>query len=54
MADEPNIIPMIRIARWLAIGLLICFAVALYFRNGTRLPPMTEAGPVGVPADSAP
>ena len=54
MADEPNIIPTIRIARWIALGLILCFAIALYFREGTHLPPMTAATSASTPADSAP
>jgi hypothetical protein len=54
MADEPTIIPMIRIVRWVALGLLLCFAIALYFRSGTRLPPITAAGPAGAATDTAP
>jgi hypothetical protein len=48
MADESNVLPTSRIARWFAIGTLIVFAVALYFRDGRRVPPLT-----GTPAPSA-
>ena len=41
MSDDTNIIPPVRLARWAAIVLIICLAVALYFRDGRRLPPIT-------------
>jgi hypothetical protein len=40
--------------RWAAIVLLICFAVALYFRDGTHLPPISATASAGASADSAP
>jgi len=46
MADETHDLPTTRLARWIAIGVVIVFAVALYFRDGRRLPPLTSpAGP---------
>ncbi len=45
MADESNLLPMSRIVRWVAIGILICLAVALYFRDGLRLPPLSTPAP---------
>ena len=38
MADEPNVISTIRIARWLTLAVLLVGGIVLYFRNGTRLP----------------
>jgi len=46
MADESPQLPVSRLARWIAIAGVIVFAVALYFRDGRRLPPLTSpAGP---------
>jgi len=46
MADETHELPTTRLARWIAIAGVIVFAVALYFRDGRRLPPLTSpAGP---------
>ncbi len=46
MAEEAADLPTSRLARWIAIGAVIVFAVALYFRDGRRLPPLTSpAGP---------
>ena len=52
MPEESAVLPPSRIVRWLAIGVLIGLAVALYFREGTRLAPVTGAAP-GAAADSA-
>jgi len=38
MPDEPNLIPPIRLLRWLLLAILIAAGVALYFRHGIRLP----------------
>lgn len=58
MADESNLVPPARVVRWLAIGALILFAVALYFRDGRRLAPLgaEPAAPSAPPppADRAP
>jgi dienelactone hydrolase len=43
MGDESNVLPTSRVARWIAIAGLIAFAVALYFRDGRRLPPVTAS-----------
>ncbi len=43
MADESNVLPTSRVARWIAVAGLIAFAVALYFRDGRRLPPVTAS-----------
>jgi hypothetical protein len=45
MADD---LPPSRIVRWMVLGAVILFAVSLYFRWGTRVPP------VSTPAASAP
>jgi hypothetical protein len=42
MADEAPELPTSRLARWIAIAGVIVFAVALYFRDGRRLPPLTN------------
>jgi hypothetical protein len=41
MADESHDLPPSRIARWVAIAAVIAFTVALYFRDGRRVPPLT-------------
>jgi hypothetical protein len=43
MADELSVLPTTRIARWTVIGALIAFTVALYFRDGRQVPPLTGA-----------
>ncbi len=48
MADELNEMPPSRIVRWIAVGLLILFAVVLYFRDGRDLSPL-EATPAAAP-----
>jgi len=42
MAEEAADLPTSRLARWIAIAAVIVFAVALYFRDGRRLPPLTS------------
>ncbi|HEX9282805.1 MAG TPA: hypothetical protein VF882_03385 [Gemmatimonadales bacterium] len=58
MPDESNVLPTSRVARWLAIGALILLAVALYFRDGRRLAPLTAppagSAPAPAPAPVAP
>jgi hypothetical protein len=52
MADESNVLPTSRIARWIGIGAVIVFTVALYFHDGRRVPPLTgapSAAPSGQP-----
>jgi hypothetical protein len=44
MADELSDLPTSRLARWIAIAVVIVFAVALYFRDGRRVPPLTNPG----------
>ena len=51
MPDESNDIPVGRLVRWLALGALILFAVALYFRDGRRVVPF---GAAPVAADTLP
>jgi hypothetical protein len=41
MPDESSALPTSRIARWTVIGALIAFTVALYFRDGRRVAPLT-------------
>jgi len=41
MPDESPVLPPSRLARWLAIAAVIAFAVALYFRDGRNVPPLT-------------
>ena len=40
MPDESPVLAPSRIARWLAIAAVIVFTVALYFRDGRRVPPV--------------
>jgi hypothetical protein len=54
MADESSPLPTTRIARWTVIGALIVFTVALYFRDGRQVPPLTgapAAAPTSQPAN---
>ncbi len=41
MADESTVLPPSRIVRWMLLGGVILFAVALYFRSGRTLPPVS-------------
>src|SRR5436305_14892435 len=41
MPDESPVLPPSRMARWLAIAAVIAFTVALYFRDGPHVPPLT-------------
>jgi hypothetical protein len=52
MADESNLgaIPAARALRWGAFALLVLAAVALYFRDGRRVPPF--AAPAAPAVDS--
>lgn len=43
MPDESNVIPPARLVRWTVIGVLVLFAVVLYFRHGRELPPLGAA-----------
>jgi len=45
MADESNIISTIRLARWLALAVLLVGGIVLYFRSGTTLPPFGSVEP---------
>ncbi|MGH7570155.1 MAG: hypothetical protein ACREL9_14490 [Gemmatimonadales bacterium] len=49
MADESDEMPPSRVVRWIAVGLLILFAIVLYFRDGRDLPPL-DATPAAAPA----
>jgi hypothetical protein len=48
MAQDSDRMPTSRLVRWAAMGVLIMLAIAFYFRDGLRLPPL-EAG-AGAPA----
>src|SRR2546428_13572768 len=51
MPDESPVLPPSRMARWLAIAAVIAFTVALYFRDGPDVPPLTRTNPsTGQPA----
>ena len=52
MPETTDALPPSRIVRWLAIAVLIGFAVALYFREGTHLAPVTGTAPSAA-ADTA-
>src|SRR5207249_1890060 len=41
MPDESPVLAPSRLVRWLAIAVVIVFTVALYFRDGRRVPPLT-------------
>ena len=45
MPDESNQLPTSRIVRWVALAIVVGFAVALYFRAGVRLAPLTTPPP---------
>jgi len=49
MPDESNELPTSRVVRWVALGVLIFVAVALYFRDGRRIPSLTET-PAAAPS----
>ena len=48
MPEDADQLPTSRLVRWAALGALILLAIAIYFRDGLRLPTL-EAGP-GAPA----
>jgi len=50
MPEDSPVLPPSRVVRWLAIAVLIGLGVALYFRDGRRLPPLTATAPAA--ADS--
>jgi hypothetical protein len=52
MSDQSNVVS--RVVRWGAVGLLLCVAIALYFRVGAHLEPLTAATHAGAAADAAP
>ena len=45
MPEDSPVLPTSRIARWIAIAAAIAFTVALYFREGLHLQPLTNAPP---------
>jgi hypothetical protein len=54
--DSPPALPTSRIARWIAIAAAIVFTVALYFREGLHVQPLTNtpsapAAQTGQPAN---
>jgi len=52
MPDESPVLPPSRMLRWLAIAAVIAFTVALYFRDGRNVPPLTGApAATGQPAN---
>ncbi|HYL54340.1 MAG TPA: hypothetical protein VFD68_02605 [Gemmatimonadales bacterium] len=42
MPDESPVLATSRIARWIAIAAAIVFTVALYFREGLHVQPLTN------------
>ena len=53
MPDESNEVPTSRIVRWVALAMVIGFAVALYFRAGVRLAPLMAPPPPPATAQPA-
>src|SRR5947208_7265756 len=52
MPDESPVLSPSRLVRWFAIAAVIVFNVALYFRDGRRVPPLTgPPTPPGQPAN---
>ena len=45
MPDESASVPAARVVRWMALGVLVLLAVALYFADGLRLAPLSAAPP---------
>ncbi len=45
MPDDSAPLPTARLARWIAIAVLIMFTVLLYFRDGRDLLPITGGTP---------
>jgi hypothetical protein len=52
MSDQSNALS--RVVRWGAVGVLLCVAIALYFRMGVHLEPFTAATSGAATADTAP
>lgn len=50
MPDESPVLPTSRIARWIAIAAAIVLTVALYFREGLHVQPLTNTPPASSPA----
>jgi len=45
MPDESPVLSPSRMVRWFAIAAVIVFTVALYFRDGRRVLPLTATPP---------
>jgi hypothetical protein len=52
MSDQSNVLS--RVVRWGAVGLLLCVAIALYFRLGVHIEPLTGTTQPGAAANPAP
>ncbi len=50
MPDESNRLPAARLVRWGTLGVLVVLAVALYFVNGRRVPPVGAPPTAPTPA----
>ena len=46
MPDDSNALPLGRLVRWIAIALLLLLGLALYFRTGLHVAPLTATTPV--------
>jgi hypothetical protein len=53
MGDDSNDMPVSRVVRWLTLGALILFAIALYFRDGLQLPSLGPVAPAATDAAAA-
>jgi hypothetical protein len=52
MSDQSNVLS--RVVRWGAVGLLLCVAIALYFRVGVHVEPLTGTSQRSAEANPAP
>jgi hypothetical protein len=50
MPDPSDELPTSRVVRWIALAVVMAVAVALYFREGRRLLPLTAPPPTAPPA----
>jgi hypothetical protein len=46
MPDDSNALPLGRLVRWIAIAVLLLLGLALYFRVGLQVAPLTAATPM--------